>query len=75
MAERTVRTDAPARTASALAPIGGGTPNIFVDFHAEATAEKKAMGYFLSGKATAVMGTHILNLFEKKSGIVIELHT
>lgn len=35
-----------------------GTPNIFVDFHAEATAEKKAMGYFLSGKATAVMGTH-----------------
>ncbi|MCM1228423.1 MAG: YmdB family metallophosphoesterase [Clostridium sp.] len=34
------------------------TPNIFVDFHAEATAEKKAMGYFLAGKATAVMGTH-----------------
>ncbi len=34
------------------------TPNIFVDFHAEATAEKKSMGYFLSGKATAVMGTH-----------------
>ena len=26
--------------------------------YAEATAEKKAMGYFLSGKATAVMGTH-----------------
>ena len=34
------------------------TPNIFVDFHAEATAEKKAMGYFLAGKVTAVMGTH-----------------
>lgn len=34
------------------------TPNIFLDFHAEATAEKKAMGYFLAGKVTAVMGTH-----------------
>lgn len=34
------------------------TPNIFVDFHAEATAEKKAMGYHLSGRVTAVMGTH-----------------
>ncbi len=31
---------------------------IFVDFHAEATAEKIAMGYFLDGKATAVFGTH-----------------
>lgn len=34
------------------------TPNIFVDFHAEATAEKKAMGHFLAGKVTAVLGTH-----------------
>jgi hypothetical protein len=34
------------------------TPNIFVDFHAEATAEKKAMGYYLSKKVTAVLGTH-----------------
>jgi calcineurin-like phosphoesterase len=34
------------------------TPNIFVDFHGEATAEKKAMGYFLAGKVTAVVGTH-----------------
>lgn len=31
---------------------------IFVDFHAEATGEKMAMGRFLSGKVTAVMGTH-----------------
>lgn len=31
---------------------------IFVDFHAEATAEKKAMGYFLDGKVSAVFGTH-----------------
>lgn len=34
------------------------TPNVFVDFHAEATAEKKAMGYFLDGRVTAVLGTH-----------------
>lgn len=34
------------------------TPNIFLDFHAEATAEKKAMGYYLDGRATAVIGTH-----------------
>ncbi len=31
---------------------------IFVDFHAEATAEKIAMGYFLDGKVTCLFGTH-----------------
>lgn len=34
------------------------TPLIFVDFHAEATSEKKAMGYYLAGRVTAVLGTH-----------------
>ena len=34
------------------------TKNIIVDFHAEATAEKKAMGHFLTGKVSAVIGTH-----------------
>ncbi|MBQ9376000.1 MAG: TIGR00282 family metallophosphoesterase [Ruminococcus sp.] len=34
------------------------TPNIFVDFHAEATSEKKALGHYLAGKVTAVFGTH-----------------
>ena len=29
-----------------------------VDFHAEATAEKKAMAYFLDGRVSAVFGTH-----------------
>jgi len=29
-----------------------------VDFHAEATSEKVAMGWHLDGKATAVVGTH-----------------
>ena len=31
---------------------------IFVDFHAEATAEKQAMGFYLDGRVSAVMGTH-----------------
>lgn len=35
-----------------------GTKNIFVDLHAEATAEKKALGHYLDGKVTAVLGTH-----------------
>ena len=31
---------------------------IIVDFHAEATAEKIAMGYFLDGKVDIIFGTH-----------------
>ena len=31
---------------------------ILVDFHAEGTSEKRAMGYMLAGKATAIWGTH-----------------
>lgn len=31
---------------------------IILDFHAEATAEKIAMGYYLDGKITALFGTH-----------------
>lgn len=31
---------------------------IFVDFHAEATSEKVAMGWHLDGKVTALVGTH-----------------
>ncbi|RQD75421.1 MAG: TIGR00282 family metallophosphoesterase [Candidatus Syntrophonatronum acetioxidans] len=34
------------------------TPNIIVDFHAEATSEKIAMGWFLDGQVSAVLGTH-----------------
>jgi metallophosphoesterase (TIGR00282 family) len=34
------------------------TEMIIVDFHAEATSEKNAMGWFLDGKVTAVLGTH-----------------
>ena len=31
---------------------------VLVDFHAEATSEKLAMGYFLEGRTSAVWGTH-----------------
>lgn len=34
------------------------TPNILLDFHAEATSEKKAMGFYLEGRVSAVIGTH-----------------
>jgi len=31
---------------------------VIVDFHAEATSEKRAMGWYLDGRVTAVFGTH-----------------
>ena len=34
------------------------TPNIIVDVHGETTSEKIAMGRFLDGKVSAVIGTH-----------------
>ena len=34
------------------------TPMILVDFHAEATSEKQALGWFLDGSVSAVIGTH-----------------
>ena len=33
-------------------------PLVIVDFHAEATSEKQAMGWYLAGRVTAVVGTH-----------------
>lgn len=34
------------------------TNSIIVDFHAEATSEKVALGWFLNGRVSAVLGTH-----------------
>lgn len=34
------------------------TPHILVDFHAEATSEKIALGFFLNGYVSALVGTH-----------------
>ena len=35
-----------------------GADAIFIDFHAEATSEKQALGQFVDGRASAVAGTH-----------------
>lgn len=42
----------------ALARNAGRYDFAIVDFHAEATAEKQALGYYLDGRAAAVFGTH-----------------
>lgn len=34
------------------------TDSILVDFHAEATAEKRALGHYLDGRISAIVGTH-----------------
>jgi 2',3'-cyclic-nucleotide 2'-phosphodiesterase len=39
-------------------PLGAGCDAIIVDMHAEATSEKQAMGYFLDGRVSLVVGTH-----------------
>jgi metallophosphoesterase (TIGR00282 family) len=51
--------DCPFRTAEmALAKISKETKIIIVDMHADATAEKMAMGWYLDGRVSAVVGTH-----------------
>jgi 2',3'-cyclic-nucleotide 2'-phosphodiesterase len=51
--------DCPFRTADELVErIRVETPVVVVDFHAEATSEKQALGWHLDGRASAVIGTH-----------------
>ncbi|WP_029910956.1 TIGR00282 family metallophosphoesterase [Pelobacter seleniigenes] len=51
--------DCPFRSADALiAELRRATPLILVDFHAEATSEKQAMGFYLDSRVSAVIGTH-----------------
>lgn len=51
--------ECPFRTAKKLIPeIKKETKSIIIDFHAEATSEKVAMGWYLDGEAAAVIGTH-----------------
>jgi len=49
--------DCPFRTADALLEAHPESP-IIVDMHAEATSEKQAMGWYLDGRVSAVLGTH-----------------
>jgi hypothetical protein len=41
-----------------LSDLRGRADHVLVDFHAEATSEKVAMGWHLDGRVTAVVGTH-----------------
>jgi metallophosphoesterase (TIGR00282 family) len=41
-----------------LSELESGPPVIIVDFHAEATSEKVALGRYLDGRVSAVLGTH-----------------
>jgi len=51
--------DCPFRTAEWIVPRLKAEANVIImDFHAEASAEKIAMAYFLDGKVSAVIGTH-----------------
>jgi len=51
--------DCPFRAIDRLLAELEGKPNIIiVDFHAEATSEKVAMGRYLDGRVSAVLGTH-----------------
>ena len=42
----------------AACALGSGADAVIVDMHAEATSEKQAMGYFVDGRASLVVGTH-----------------
>lgn len=51
--------DCPFRTMDRLLKyVSGKTPIIIVDMHAEVTSEKVAMGWYLNGRVSAVIGTH-----------------
>ena len=53
--------DCPFRTATRILEEVQQAENpkiIVVDFHAEATSEKQAMGWYLDGRVSAVLGTH-----------------
>ena len=41
-----------------LSDLAGKADHVLVDFHAEATSEKVAMGWYLDGRVTACVGTH-----------------
>jgi metallophosphoesterase (TIGR00282 family) len=58
----TVFVDAPrspfSESDAILSDLRGRADHVLVDFHAEATSEKVAMGWYLDGRVTACVGTH-----------------
>lgn len=53
-----VNPDSPFTAADNILKELRGVKIIIVDFHAEATSEKRALGYYLNGRVSAVIGTH-----------------
>jgi len=53
-----VYADSPFRVADEELARAGDVKVIVVDFHAEATSEKQAIGWYLDGRVSAVLGTH-----------------
>jgi metallophosphoesterase (TIGR00282 family) len=51
-------TDCPFRKADGILETLSNTHVVIVDMHAEATSEKEAMGRYLDGRVSAVIGTH-----------------
>ena len=62
-----------------LNAVKGKADIIILDFHAEATAEKIAMGYYLDGRITAMFGTHTHvqtadeTILEKGTGYITDI--
>lgn len=50
--------DDPFRAAKEIIKQNDDVKCVLIDFHAEATAEKKALGFYLDGKVSAILGTH-----------------
>ena len=77
-AELNSNLDTPFKMANSLLR-SGGFDLALVDFHAEATSEKGAMGWFLDGKVQAVWGTHTHvptadeRVFPKGTGYITDL--
>lgn len=65
---------------AAMGVIKRGEADIYVvDFHAEATSEKRALGYYLDGRASVVYGTHThvatrdLQILPKGTGYITDI--
>ena len=69
----------PFRTADRILKEAGDYDLSFVDLHAEATSEKRAMGFYLDGRVTALWGTHThvqtadLTILPKGTGYITDL--
>ncbi|MGN1051225.1 MAG: TIGR00282 family metallophosphoesterase [Acutalibacteraceae bacterium] len=71
--------DCPFRTADKILNDTKDCKIKIVDFHAEATGEKKAMGYYLDGKVSVIFGTHThvqtadAEILEKGTGYITDV--